>query len=135
MFQGYSLNVNVATNSAIPFNNVTIAKGCTAKLEGVSTIKLNKRGIYMVSVDVAGTPTAAGTMSIQLSKNGVLQPQAQSSVTGATANISIMSFVTLVQVQEDNTCSCCTSPTSIQLINTGVPTDYEITNIVVTKIC
>lgn len=135
MFQGYSVNVNVATNSAIPFNNVTITKGCTAKLEGVGTIKLNKRGIYMVGVDVAGTPTAAGTMSIQLTKDGVLQPQAQSSVTGATTDISNMSFVTLVQVQEDNNCSCCTSPTSIQLINTGVPVDYDITNIVVTKIC
>lgn len=135
MLEGYSTNIEVATGASIPFNNVTIEKGCTAKLNAPATVSLNKSGVYMVTVDAAGTPTAAGVMSIQLSKNGVLQPQAQSSVTGATTDVDNMSFTTLVQVKQDNTCSCCSSPTVIRVVNTGVPATYSITNICVTKIC
>lgn len=50
MLEAYSNNIAVATNSAIPFNNVTIEKGCTAKIESSATISLNKTGVYMVSV-------------------------------------------------------------------------------------
>ena len=135
MLEAYSTNVDVAQNSAIPFNNVSITKGCTAKLDSPGSIALNKAGVYMVSVDGAATPSAAGTVSIQLSKNGTLQPQAQSAVTGTTSTIDNISFVTLVQVREDNTCSCCTSPTIIRVINTGEDANYAIVNICVTKIC
>lgn len=135
MLEGYSTNIAVATNSAIPFNNVTIEKGCTATIESSATIALNKCGVYMVSVDAAAIPTSAGVMSIQLFKDGVLQPQAQSAVTGATTDVDNMSFTTLVQVKENNTCSCCTSPTVLRVINTGVPATYNIANICVTKIC
>ena len=86
-------------------------------------------------MDAAAIPTSAGVMSIQLSKDGVLQPQAQSAVTGTTTNVDNMSFTTLVQVKESNTCSCCTSPTIIRVVNTGVPATYNIANICVTKIC
>ena len=135
MLEGYSTNIEVATDASIPFNNVTIEKGCTAKLNAPASISLNKSGVYMIAVDAAGIPTAAGIMSIQLSKDGVLQPQAQSLVTGATTDIDNMSFTTLVQVKENNTCSCCTSPTIVRVINTGVPATYNIANICVTKIC
>lgn len=135
MLEGYSTNITVATDASVPFNNVTIEKGCTAKLDAPGSIALNKSGIYMVSVDAAGTPSTAGVMSIQLSKDGVLQPQAQSAVTGTTTDVDNMSFVTLVQVKQDNTCSCCTSPTVVRVVNTGVPATYNIANICVTKIC
>lgn len=135
MLEAYSTNVTVASDSSIPFNNVTIEKGCTAVLSAASSIQLNKAGIYMISVDAAGVPSEAGIMSIQLSKDGILQPQAQSAVTGETTDTSNMSFVTLVQVKENNTCSCCTSPTVCRVVNTGVAATYNIVNIVVTKLC
>ncbi len=135
MLEAYSTGVAVATNDTIPFNNVSIKKGCTTELDSPGTIQLNKKGIYMVTVDAAGIPTTAGVMSIQLSKDGVLQPQAQSIVTGTAAEVSNMSFTTLVQVKEDNNCSCCTSPTMVRVVNTGVPATYSIANICVTKIC
>lgn len=135
MLEAYSTNIAVATSSAISFNNVSIEKGCTVKLDAPGTIQLNKKGVYMVSVDAAGIPTSAGVMSIQLSKDGVLQPQAQSAVTGATTDVDNMSFTTLVQVQQDNTCNCCTAPTLIKVVNTGVPATYNIVNICITKIC
>ena len=39
MTEAYTLNVDVAENSAIPFNNVTIQKGCTSVLSAPATIQ------------------------------------------------------------------------------------------------
>ena len=124
MLEAYSLNVEVASMQPIPFNNVTLKKGCTAELSGTSTIQLNKCGVYMVSVDAS----AAASTTIELYKNGIEQPQAQS--TGGTP-----AFITLVQVTENNSCCPCSSPTTIQVLNVD---DAEATftnaNICVTKI-
>ena len=125
MLEAYSLNVTVPADSAIPFNNVTLEKGCTAKLNGVSTIELNKCGVYMVEVDASSS--AAST--IQLFKDGVAQPQAQSTGTSP-------SFTTLVQVSENNTRCCCTSPTNLQVKNAGdASATLTNVNVVVTKVC
>ena len=123
MLESYSLNIAVAANTAIPFNNDSVTKGCTATHSAPSTIELNKCGVYMVSFDgVAGAST-----TVQLYKDGVAQPQAQS--TGTT-----LSFVTLVQVDHNNTNCCCTSPVTLRVINTTAAT-FTNANIVVTKIC
>lgn len=123
MLEAYSLNVAVGADSAIPFNNVTLEKGCTAVLSSPGTIQLNKCGVYMVSVD--GTAEAATT--VELYKDGVAQPQAQS--TGTTP-----SFVTLVQVDRNN-CGCaCSSPVNLQVMNTTATTFTNV-NVVVTKVC
>lgn len=123
MLEAYSLNVAVGADSAIPLNNITLEKGCTAVLSSPGTIQLNKCGVYMVSVD--GTAEAATT--VELYKDGVAQPQAQS--TGTTP-----SFVTLVQVDRNN-CGCaCSSPVNLQVINTTATTFTNV-NVVVTKVC
>ena len=107
MLEVYSTNIDVAADTAIPFQNVSLKKGETAELSGTSTIKLNKCGVYMIAVDAS----AEASTTIQLYKNGVAQPQAQS--TGITP-----SFVTLVQVSENN-CGCpCSSPVTLQVVNT-----------------
>lgn len=125
MLEAYSLNVTVPAASVIPFNNTSIQKGCTAKLSGVSTIELNKAGVYMVAVDAS----AAAATTIQLFKDGVAQPQAQSTGTSP-------SFVTLVQVSENNTACCCTAPTNIQVRNTGTSAaTFTDANITITKVC
>lgn len=123
MLEAYSLNVTVAEDSAIPFNNVTIEKGCTARLTAPSTIELNKKGIYIVYFDgVAGAST-----TVQLYKDGIAQPQAQSTGTA-------VSFVTLVQVSTDNSCSCSASPTVLKVMNTTAGT-FTNANVAVTKLC
>ena len=135
MIEAYSLNITGNAGSAIPFNNITIEKGCTAQFIAPATIQLNKAGVYSVTVDAVVTPTTAGDASIQLSKNGSLVPQAQSSVTAAnTTDLNPLHFDTLVQVRENNTCACNTSPTLIQVIN-GTATTFNNINICVTKIC
>ena len=123
MLEAYSLSVAVGASAAIPFNNVTIEKGCTAKLTAPATIELNKSGVYMVAFD-AVSPTST---TVQLIKDGVAQPQAQT-------NGSSLSFTTLVQVPTNNTNCCCTSPVTLRLLNT-VSTTFTNANVCVTKVC
>ena len=79
----------------------------------------------MVSVDASVDAAAI----IQLFKDGVEQPQAQS--TAGTAP----SFQTLVQVDHNNSCCACDSPVSLQVKNMSAD-DITFTNcnICVTKI-
>ena len=123
MLEVYSLNVDVAADSVIPLNNVTIQKGCTAVNSAPATIQLNKCGVYFVSCNASLGDSA----TIQMYKNGVEQPQAQS--TGSSP-----AFSTLVQVDKDN-CDCpCSSPTMLQFFNVGDAVTYDNINITVTKV-
>ena len=125
MLEAYSLNQEVGSLDAIPFTNVPLKKGCTAELSGTSTIQLNKCGVYMIAFDSSATPA---TTTVQLYKNGVAQDQAQS--TGGTP-----SFVTLVQVTENNCCCPCSAPTTVQIINASeAEATFANANITVTKI-
>lgn len=122
MLEAYSTNIEVAADTAIPFNSVSLQKGCTATKPSTDTIHLNKCGVYMVAVNASATaPT-----TIQLVKDGVLQPQAQS--TGQSP-----SFVTLVQVDHNNSCCACDSPTTLQVVNTTAGT-FTNANITITKV-
>ena len=122
MLEAYSTNITVGANAAIPFNSTSLIKGCTATHPSPDTFELNKCGVYMVSCDVS---TATST-TIQLYKNGVAQVQAQS--TGDSP-----SFVTLVQVPNNNSCCPCDSATTIQVRNTIAATLTDV-NITITKL-
>lgn len=88
----------------------------------------------MVSCDASFTPTAAGTVGIQLQKNNVAQPQAQSTETGIANSINSLSFFTLVQVPQNNTPCCASSPTTLQILSLADGTFNNI-NVCITKIC
>ena len=124
MLESYVLNVAVGANSAIPFNSDSIVKGCTATHSAPSTIELNKCGVYMVAFD----GVASASTTVQLTKDGVAQPQAQSTGTA-------ISFVTLVQVDRNNSrCNCCESPVVLRFLNTNAVT-FTNANVTVTKVC
>ena len=122
MLEAYSTNIEVTADSAIPFQNVSLKKGCTAELSGTNTIMLNKCGVYMVSVDAS----SATSVMIQLYKDGIAQPQAQS--TGGSP-----AFVTLVQVSENNSCCPCSTGTALQ-VKCNTATTFINANVCVTKI-
>lgn len=124
MIEAYSLNVEVGADSAISFNSTTIEKGCTVTHPSADTFNLNRCGVYMVSVDAS----AGENVTIQLYKNGVAQPQAQS--TGGSP-----CFVTLVQSDRNNSCCACASPTVLQVQNVGDSATLTNCNICITKIC
>lgn len=135
MLQAYSSNLTMAANTAFPFNNSTVDKGCAENLSAPATIQLNQRGVYLVEVDGFATGAAAGTNAVQLYVNGTAAPQAISSFTTAAATIETFGFKTLIQVSENNcNCNCYSSPTIVQVLNgEQALTDAHI-NIVVTKI-
>ena len=125
MLESYSTNITVESEAAIPFNSTTLMKGCTATHPSPDTFNLNKCGVYMVSVD-ASAETAS---IIQLFKDGVAQEQAQS--TAGTAP----SFVTLVQVDHNNSCCACDSPVTLQVKNIGdASVNFINCNICITKL-
>ena len=136
MLQCYSSNLSVAANTAVPFNNVVVDKGCAETLSAPASIQLNKRGVYLVEVDGFATPAAATLVSEQLYVNGVARPEAISSFTGVAETASGFGFKTFVQVAENNCpCNCAASPTVLQVRNGDTATTDMHINMVVTKIC
>ena len=123
MLEVYTTNIEVTADTPIPFNNIVVKKGCTVTESAPATIQLNKCGVYMVSVDAS----ASAETTVQLYKDGVALPQAQSTGTS-------LSFVSLVQVDHNNSNCCCSSPTNLQLVNTTAAT-FDNVNVCVTKIC
>ena len=123
MIQAYSQNITLAAMQPIPFNNVTIQKGCTAVQSGPATFALNKCGVYEVEVGVS----AAATETIQLYKDGVAVPEARR--TGISP-----SFTTLVQVRDNNDpCCACDGPVTIQVMSVLAATLADA-SIVITKL-
>lgn len=135
MIQAYSNNISVPANTAVPFNNVKIKKGCTAALSGPATFQLNKRGVYCVKLDAYGEAAAAGEISLQLYKNGVAQPDAISQATGAVGENDTLHFSTLVQVEQDNTPCCCTGPVNLNVVTGDTGINGMHINVVITKMC
>lgn len=140
MIECYSKEVAVANGVAIPLNNTALKKGTTVERTGASTIQFNSCGIYAVTVNVDAIPSDApvspattSEVSIQLSKNGVLQPQAESSITLEENAKGHLAFTTLVQVPVNNSNCPCSSPTICTIQNTGVASTFDI-DVVVTKI-
>ena len=123
MIQAYSQNISVNAMQAIPFNSVSLEKGCTATQTGNTTFALNKCGVYEVSCGVS----AAATETIQLYKDGVAVQEARR--TGNSPN-----FTTLVQVNHNNNpCWPCDSPVTLQVMSVTAATLADA-SIVITKL-
>ena len=121
----------VVADGLLTFETNTVLSGCSiTHIAGSNTVKLGKRGLYLVSVGVDLSPTAAGDIAIQLLNNGVAVPGALATVTGAAGDTYNLAFTTLVRVLP----SCCaidnTSNLQVQVTAAGTVTNA---NIVVVK--
>ena len=136
MLEAYSKNQTIsATTGILPFNSITLQKGCTAELNGVSSIQLNKCGVYEIALNINGLASTAGDVTVAMTKNGVAQPQATRSLVGQTITEGFsLPITTLVQVKDNNSCRCCDAPTTIQFVNEGVAWVGDV-DVVVTKLC
>ena len=107
MLDIYSNNVTVPEQSPIPFNSTNVDKGNDGVTrQGTVTVQFNKCGVFKVDFHATAIAGTAGTITTQLRKNGILQPQAVSSQTAAdTTSSYALSFSTLVQVDRNN-CRC-----------------------------
>jgi uncharacterized protein YfaQ (DUF2300 family) len=133
----YSQNISVQQNVAIPFNNTSLDKGCSIEKSAANTINLNRCGVYEVNFDATlSTAGTSGNVQVQMAKNDVIQPQANAAATStATGTIVSLSFSTLVQVTENNSNCCCSSPTTLRFMNVGPAATYVQANVTVRKIC
>lgn len=138
MLEAFTKNEIVAADTAIPFRNVSIHKGCGETINN-SSITLNKCGVYKIDVDAsayAGTGTAT---SIQLMRDGVLVPQAYSveglstATTPDAATPNSMHFSTLVQVDKNNGPCPCMSGVNVSVIS-GTAATFVQCNICITKV-
>lgn len=136
MLEAYSTNKTINTNDVVPFDSVSIKKGCAEKLNGVATIELNKKGVYEVTLNISGTPSIAGVVTINTLKDGVAHAPGTINIPLVATTVSVTPTVTfLVSVNKDNTNECCSSPTTLQFVNTGVGLANTNTNVVINKIC
>ena len=137
MLDIYSSNVTVAEQSPIPFNSTNVDKGCGITRPGTVTIQFNKCGVYKVDFKSTAVAGAVGTITVQLRKNGILQPQALASQTVAdTTSSNALSFSTLVQVDRNNCkCNVCSIPVTIDVFNAStIPVTFDVADVVVTPV-
>lgn len=126
----------VNAQSVVVFNNNAPFTGCSiSHAAGGGTVSLNKSGIYLVefNADASSVATAGGTLTMQLTNNGVLVPSAEATATVAenTAIVNLK-FATIVQVL--NSCNCINNDVDLTVINNGIQASLTNANIVVVKL-
>lgn len=132
MIEVYSENLDVAANSAIPFNSVALKKGEYESVNGTA-LELNHCGVYRLNCH--GSVTGDGDIVIQVFKDGVALPQTKLAITGTDNTDIPFAFETLVQVARNNGPCCCQSPTNVQIVNAGVADTFNLADVSITKVC
>ena len=134
MIEAYSQNVTVNSNSNVPFEITSIDKGCYENLSGSSSINLNHCGVYRVTVNGTVTPSEAGTFGVELFKDGVAMFDTLTQATVEASSLYPFSFTKFVQVSKNNSNCACSSPTVLNVTNTGVAAVYNNVKIAVDKV-
>lgn len=103
----------VAVDGVIPLGTIVRRYGCNCNLNG-NGIAINGAGYYDVDVSVEAAPTAAGTVTVQLLKDGVAVPGATASATAtAAADVVMLVFPATVRL------GCCSTGSVLTLLLTG----------------
>lgn len=103
----------VAVNGVIPLGTIVRRYGCNCDLNG-NGIAINGAGYYDVDVSVEAAPTAAGTVTVQLLKDGVAVPGATAAATvAAAADVVTLAFPATVRL------GCCSTGSVLTLLLTG----------------
>ena len=128
---GTVLTLSTATGTVIPLGTTVRRFGCNAVLSG-NGVLLNGQGYFNVDASVTFTPTAAGTYTVTLFKDGVAVPGATQTITAAAAGTVPVNIPAIVRNQ------CCDSTSTLTLVVTSatVPATVTIDNaaVVVTKL-
>lgn len=115
---------DVSVGGTINLGSIVRRFGKCVSLNGAG-ITIMDQGYYDVDVSVTSAPTAAGTVTVTLYKDGVEVPGATASATAAAAgnpvNLSISSLIR-------HFCAC--SGTTLTLVLTGAAA--SVTNVAVT---
>lgn len=102
----------VAVDGVIPLGSLIRRYGCDISLNG-NAVNLSNAGYYDVDVSVTVAPTAAGTVTATLVKDGVAIPGATASAAAAAGTPTVLSFPALVRQ------ACCAAGSALTLVLTG----------------
>lgn len=128
LFTANATAVEYPVGSAVPFGAIVRRFGCNADLNG-SGIILRGSGYYGVSVSVTAAPTAAGTVTVTLLKDGVAVPGMTASQTVAAAgNPTSLALCGLIREQ------CCDSSSTLTLQLTGTASTVSNVAAVIEKV-
>lgn len=106
----------VAVNGVIPLGSLIRRYGCDISLNGNAVNIIGEgygKGYYDVDVSVTVAPTAAGTVTATLIKDGVVVPGATASANAAAGAPVALAFPALVRQ------ACCASGSALSLVLTG----------------
>lgn len=128
---GTVLTLSTATGTVIPLGTTIRRFGCNAVLSG-NGVLLNGQGYFNVDASVTFTPTAAGTYTVTLFKDGVAVPGATQTITAAAAGTVPVNIPAIVR----NQCYDSTSTLTLVVASATVPATVTIDNtaVVVTKL-
>lgn len=113
-------------------NTIKDGSGVLTFSNDSTSVSLNQRGVYHVTVTAIVSGDDAGVVTLQLLENSVDIPGALASetITTATTELRTLTIDTYVLVNATNVlCSWQTSPVVLSLVNTGV--GAIISNVVV----
>lgn len=102
----------VAVNGVIPLGSLIRRYGCDITLNG-NAVNIVGKGYYDVDTSITVAPTAAGTVTATLYKDGVAVPGATASAAGAAGAPVVLAFPALVRQ------ACCASSAALTLVLTG----------------
>lgn len=109
---GFYQQAEVAVNGVIPLGSLIRRYGCDISLNG-NAVNIIGKGYYDVDVSVTVAPTAAGTVTATLIKDGVVVPGATASANAAAGAPVALAFPALVRQ------ACCASGSALSLVLTG----------------
>ena len=102
----------VAVNGVIPLGSLIRRYGCDISLNG-NAVNITGTGYYDVDASITVAPTAAGTVTATLFKDGVAVPGATASAAAAAGAPVTLAFPALVRQP------CCASGVALTLVLTG----------------
>lgn len=124
---------NTATQALVAGNIISLGSiirrfGCSVNLNG-SGVNLKEPGYYDVKASITAAPTAVGTVTAALFRNGVAVPGAVASASVSTANNSVtLPIATLVRE------SCCGDDSTLTLVFSGAAANVTNVALVVEKV-
>lgn len=103
---------DVEVNGVIPLGSLIRRYGCDISLNG-NAVNITGTGYYDVDTSITVAPTAAGTVTATLVRDGVAIPGATASAAGTAGAPVTLAFPALVRQV------CCASGSALTLVLTG----------------
>lgn len=132
LFSGSSVASQVVAADA----PLSFAKNYAVNVDGITSnsVTLRDAGVYLVTVDASGAPTAAGNVSIQPQINGdVLDAYMSTATSTGAADIVHVGFSFMLRV-DPTVCCYVDNAANLSIINAAAETTFSNVSITVVRV-